>query len=208
MALAGDSILVTPGSGATVATETVSAKEHQVMMEADRSGHIKGSKPTWTVASQNSANVAAARTTHFDLFNAAASGVVLRVLGVYIVPTLAAVTGVGLTWEIIRTSAVGTGGTTRTPEKHDSGNAALPGGVTSRSKPTGGATTSATLYYPNASSEETSPFAGLSSILNHVPQVGPDAQALVLREGEGLKVDQTTSSSVGSTNIVIVFTVE
>lgn len=208
MALPGDSITVTPGAGATVATEQVSSKEYQVMMEADRSGHIKGSKPTWTVASQNSANVAAARTTHFDLFNASGSGVVLRVLGVYIIPTLAAVTGVGLTWEIIRTSAVGTGGTTRTPVKFDTGNASLPAGVTARSKPTGGATSGDTLYYPNGSSEETSPYAGMASILNHLPQVGPDAQALVLREGEGLKVDQTTNSSVGSTNVVVVFTVE
>jgi len=31
---------------------------------------------------------------------------------------------------------------------------------------------------------------------------------LVLHGGEGLKVDQTTSSAVGSTNVVVVFTVE
>ena len=35
MTLAGDSILVTPGSGATVATHTVDSKEHQVVMQAD-----------------------------------------------------------------------------------------------------------------------------------------------------------------------------
>lgn len=208
MGLANDSVAITPGSGATVATHAAGSKEHQVTMEADASGHIKGSKPTWTVASQNSANVAAARTTHFDLFNASGSGVILRVLGVYIIPTLAAVTGVGLTWEVLRTTSVGTAGTGRTPVKHDTANSALPGGVTARSKPTGGAASGDTLYYVNASSEETSPYAGLASILNHLPQVGPDAQALVLREGEGLKVDQTTNSSVGSTNVVVVFTVE
>ena len=208
MTLANDSILVTPGSGATVATHTAGGKEHQAIVIADASGQLIGSKPTFTVASQNSANVAAARTTHFDLFNASGSGVILRVQSVLIIPTLAAVTGVGLTWEIIRTNTVGTGGTVRTPVTLDTANAALPGTVTARSKPTAGAATLATLFYPNGSSEETTPYAGLASILNNIPELREEAQPIVLREGQGLKVDQTTNSAVGSSNIVITFTVE
>lgn len=206
MTLANDSILITPGSGATVATHAVGGKEHQVVMLAGSQGNIYGTAETFIVASGNSANVAAARTTHFDLFNASGSGKVLEVVGLFIIPTLTAVTGVGLTWEIIKTSAVGTGGTTLTPRAMDSTNAALPAGVTSRSKPTGGATTNFIISYPNTSSEETSPYAGMASILNHLAAFTTlDVQALTLREGEGIKIDQTTNSAVGSTNIQVIF---
>lgn len=160
--------------------------------------------PAWVVSTGNQVNVAAARTTHFDLFNAVGSGKILRVLGVYIIPTLVAVVGVGLTWEVIRTSAVGTGGVARAPVPFDSANLALPAQITARGKPTGGATTAITWLNVNASSEETVPYASLASQLNHVPA----DQELVLREGEGLKVDQTTNSAIGSTNVVTVFTVE
>jgi hypothetical protein len=199
----------TATGGDLIATYTQSSKEHQVVMIAGINGHIYDSAPTWVAATGNSANVAATRTTHFDLFNASGSGVVLKVYGIYIIPTLAAVTGVGLTWEIIRTSAVGTGGTAITPRPLDTTNPALPSGVTCRSKPTGGATTNYILGYPNTSSEETLPYGSLASILNHVKTAIPaQPQPIVLREGEGLKIDQTTNSSVGSTNIEVLFTAE
>lgn len=202
MTQANDSILVTPGTGATVATHLVGGKEHQVVMVADADGHIRGTAEKFIVATGNSANVAAARTTHFDLFNASGSGKVIEVTGLFIIPTLAAVTGDGLTWEIIKTSAVGTGGTTLTPRAADSNSAALPAQITALSKPTGGATTNFVLTYPNTSSEETTPYAGMASILNHLPE------PIILREGEGLKLDQTTNSSIGSTNVQVVFNVK
>lgn len=209
MAQANDSITVTPGSGATVATHLAAGKEHQVVLLADSAGHLQGTLPTWVVSTTLSANVNAARTTHVDLYNATGSGVVLVVHGIFIVPSLTAVTGVGLTWEVIRTSSVGTGGTTLTPRPMDTANAALPTQVTARSKPTGGATTNYALLYPNTSSEETIPYASLASTLNHLGVIGDDwLQELVIREGEGIKIDQTTASNVGSTNIVLVFTVE
>lgn len=206
MTQANDSILVTPGSGATVATHLVNSKEHQVVMLAGSSGNIYGTADTFIAATGNSANVAAARTTHFDLFNASGSGKIIEVVGLFIIPTLVAVTGVGLTWELIKTSAVGTGGTTLTPRSMDSTNAALPAGVTARSKPTGGATTNFILSYQNTSSEETNPYAGMASILNHLTfSQMLDAQSIILREGEGLKLDQTTNSAVGSTNVQLIF---
>lgn len=206
MTQANDSILVTPGTGATVATHLVGGKEHQVVMLAGAAGNIYGTADTFIAATGNSANVAAARTTHFDLFNAVGSGKVLEVVGLFIIPTLAAVAGVGLTWELIKTSAVGTGGTTLTPRAMDSTNAALPGGVTARSKPTGGASTNFILSYQNTSSEETSPYAGMASILNHLTFAQMlDAQSLIIREGEGIKLDQTTNSAVGSTNVQVIF---
>lgn len=208
MGLANDSILVTPGSGATVATHTISSKEHQVVIPADSVGHMAGSKATWVVQTGNTANVAAASTIHVDLFNATGSGVILRVVGIYIIPTLTAVTGVGMTWTIDRTNAVGTGGSTLTPRPMDTANTALPAQVTSRSKPTGGATTNYILLSPNGTSEETIPYASQAANLNHIPRVNDWVQDLVCREGEGVKVVQTTNSSVGSTNTIFVFTVE
>lgn len=209
MTRANDSINVTPGSGASCATHLVASKELQLVCPADESGHILGSKPTWIASTGPTAHVAAARTTLFDLFNASGSGVILRMQALLIIPALAAVTGVGQTYEAIRTTAVGTGGSTITPATFDTANAALPGGVTARTKPTGGATSGATLLFINGSSEETNPYAALASILNHIPTWSvAEAQRIVLREGEGLKIDQTTNSSVGNVNVAAVFTVE
>lgn len=211
MGLANDSITVTPGSGATVATHLAGGKEHQVVVLADTSGNILNSKDTYIVNTGNTIHVAAARTTLFDIFNASGSGKVMRVVGVYVIPALAAVTGVGQTYEVIRTSAVGTGGTALTPQLYDTANAAVPAQITARTKPTGGATTSATLQLINGSSEETTPYASMASVLNHVPLGGmlsPAEVGWVLREGQGLKIDQTTNSAVGNVNIQIVFTLE
>jgi len=207
MTQANNSIAVTAGSGDLVATHLVNSKEYQVVMVANESGHIDGSIPTWVVQTANSANVAAARTTFIDIFNASGSGQIIEIKGIYIIPTLAAVTGVGMTWEIIKTSAVGSGGSALTPRPFDSTNTALNANLTSRVKPSGGATTNFILLSPNSSSEETIPYGSLASNLNHVPSFAY-GQGIYLREGEGLKVDQTTNSNVGSTNIIIVFVVE
>ena len=209
MSYANDSITVTPGSGATIATNLAQGKEHQVVNIAGARGHIWGSAECFIVDTGLSANVAAARTTHFDLFNAVGSGITLEIHGVFILPSLTAVTGVGLTWELIRTSAVGSGGTALTPRPLDSTNTALSASVTARSKPTGGATTDVVLTYMQSSSEETSPYAGMASILNHLTFASsPDVQTLTINPGEGIKIDQTLSSSVGTTNIRIAFSVK
>jgi hypothetical protein len=206
MTQANDSITVTPGSGATVATHLAASKEHQVVMLANEAGVLHGTAATYAISTGNTAHVAAARTTIADLFNATGSGMVLRVVGVHIQPTLTAVTGVGQTYELIRTSGVGTGGSSANVAAFDSAFPSLPAEVTARVKPTGGATTAATLLYVNGTSEETIAYASLASQLNHVPSPKDTAAAtaIVLREGEGLKVDQTTNSAVGSINVVFV----
>lgn len=210
MAQSNDSILVTPGTGATVATQLVSGKEYQVVVPADEIGHIQGSKATWVVSTGNTAHVAAARTTLIDLFNATGSGVVLRVVGCYVIPAQVAVAGVGMTYEIIRTTTVGTGGTVITPQAFDLDSTALPAGVTSRVKPAGGAAGTTVTLFLNGASEETFPYAAMASTLNHIPQVNELAamKGLKIRANEGLKVDQTTNSNVGNVNVVFVFTVE
>lgn len=207
-----DNIAVTPGSGATVAADDIGSVWHQrVKLSIGPDGSAADAhddrpvpveldtRDNYTVSTTNQTNVAAARTTHLDLFNAVGAGTRVKVHGIYIIPTLGQVTGVGLTWEIIRTSAVGTGGSTRTPALLDTTNAGVPAGLTCRGKPTGGATTSTTLFYPNTSSEETLPYGSQAATINHLPK------PIILNNNEGVKVDQTTSSAVGSTNIVVTF---
>jgi hypothetical protein len=209
MAYSNDSILVTPGTGAAVATQTADGKELQVMIPAGATGHLKRSTPTYIFATGNLANVAASRTTHLDLFNAVGSGKIIKVYGIFIIPTLVSVTGIGLTWEIVKTADVGTGGVTIVGRAFDSANVAIPAQVTCRSKPTGGATLNFILQYANTSSEETVPYASQASVMNHLAHTPiDDLQGIVLREGEGLKIDQTTNSAVGSTNFHIIYTLE
>lgn len=209
MSLANDSVTITPGTGATIATHLAGGKEHQVVMISGPRGYIWGGADTYIVDTNFSANVAAARTTHFDLFNATGSGVIVELIGLFILPSLVAVTGVGLSWELIKTSSVGTGGTAITPRPLDSTNAALSASITARSKPAGGATTSFIWTYISTSSEETIPYASGASVLNHLSfSDTPDVQNMTLNEGEGIKLDQTTSSAIGTTNIRLVFAVK
>ena len=94
MTQANDSILVTPGSGATVATHTVSSKEYQVVMQAAESGHIIGSKDTFYAVIPSQVHVAAANTVHWDLFNADAA-ILVRAVSIKQIPNITtAVTGV------------------------------------------------------------------------------------------------------------------
>lgn len=213
-ALAGDSITVTPGSGATVATHVANGKEHQVVMNADPSGHIIGSKPTFFVLIPSQVHVAAANTVHWDLFNADAAAIV-RVLSILQIPNITtAVTGVVFDWLLERTTSAGTGGTALTPWLPDTGNTALDADITSRSKPTGGAAASTDLRNYSISSEETNAAAiqiASQGGLELVPEPCRQIQwghGIVLRQNQGLRCVQVTNSAAGNTGWLIGFTVE
>lgn len=212
MTLAGDSILVTPGTGATVATHTVSSKEHQVVMVADADGHIRGSKLVYSYYIASQVHVAAASTIHWDMFNADAT-VLVRVLSIKQIPNIVtAVTGVATSWTFQRTTAVGTGGSAQTAWLPDTSQTALDADITCRSKPTGGATPGTALKGYAVHSEETN--AGtmvLASLggLELIPEALRDSGAgILLRQNQGLSVTQTTNSSAGNTGWEIVFSVE
>jgi hypothetical protein len=119
MALPGDSILVTPGSGATVATESVSSKEYQVIMRADAYGHIIGGRDVYVfsaVAMAKSAN-----KVYLTIYNGDAS-LVVEVVHVQInQEATAAVTGLVRGYRLSRVTAAPTGGTTLTAVKLESG---------------------------------------------------------------------------------------
>ena len=220
MAQANDSVLITPGTGATVATHLVAAKEHQVVMVADESGHIQGSLPTYFYCTPPI--VAGANKLHADLFNATGSGKVMDVRGVWLIPKLdAAVVGaLAIRMDLYRTSAVGTGGTAASVDsaasdpaggnltKFDENNAAIPAQITARVAPTGGATISRWFFPTNVAPEESNTSMGyLTQWQNLIPMFS-FGQKLTVRENTGLLFKQGAVASVGSVSILVAFTLE
>jgi hypothetical protein len=215
MTQANDSILVTPGSGATVATHTANGKEHQVMMLADADGHIRGSKNVFCVNIASQVFVASANTVHWDLFNAAAA-ILVRVCHVVVVPDMvtAVATGVATSWKLARTTAVGTGGSAVTPwplDLNTTAQPALDADISCRSKPTGGATEGTILRNFQIHGEETNTGTIVAAALGGfdlVPQCVRDHGGIVLRQNNGLRVVQITSTALGNAGFFIVFSVE
>lgn len=220
MSQANDSILVTPGSGATVATELINGKEHQVVIQADTSGHLLGSLPSYYYAVPGAA--VGASKLYLDLFNASGSGKVIDVRGVWAIPkTDVAVTGaVAIRVDLYRTSAVGTGGTAAAYKSGtidvaggnicplDTSNAALPAQITARHLPTAGATISEWLFPSYALGEEASTSQAYMTQYQNLLPVMTFGQKLALREGQGLLIKQGTVASIGTIAFLIVFTVE
>jgi hypothetical protein len=212
---ANDSILVTPGSGATVATHTANSKEHQVVMLADQFGHIAGSRPVFVANIPSQVFVNSANTVHWDLFNADAS-VIVRVLHYIHMPDMvtAVATGVATSWKLARTTAVGTGGSTITPWPLDTDTGvqpALDADITCRSKPTGGATEDAILRNYQQHGEETNTGTIVAASLGGIdliPASVREAGGIVLRQNQGLRGVQITATALGNAGFVIVFAVE
>lgn len=220
MAQANDSILVTPGAGATVATHLVASKEHQVVMVADASGHVQGSLPTYLY--QTPAAAVGIDKLYFDLFNAAGSGKIIDVRGLWVIPKtdVAVVGALGIRVDMYRTSAVGTGGTAHSYKSAtrdvaggnispmDTTNAALPAQITARWLPAGGATISEWMIATYAAGEETATsMAFISQYQNLLPQL-TFGQKLALNEGEGVLVKQGAVAATGSLSFLVAFTVE
>lgn len=209
-----DSFLRSPdGSGTQLPTHLIGSKEFPVTMQADADGHIVGSPPAYLLYQQPRVTTAAA-TDFFDFFNAAGSGKIVRLRGIWPVVQVTAASAVVPTFEfhIIRTSAVGTGGVASTYNSAaapaaggvnvtplDSTAAALPAQITARSLPTAGATASHFLFPIFLSSEETNAASYLTQGINYLPELAQD-QPLELQEGQGVKVRQITATASTGTN--------
>jgi hypothetical protein len=216
MSLPNDSIAVTPGTGATVATQLVSSKEYQVVMLAMPDGHINGSLPQYRLICPSQA--VGASKVFLDLFNATGSGVSLRILSAFCyVDNDTAVTGtLGVEVNLTRTTAVGTGGTAATTNgtaltaitlsTMDTSNPALSANITARSAPTGGATAGALLGQRWVFTEETAAPSGIAGTLGaeFIRNEGAD---LIVRENSGLRFVQGTVASVGNLSFEITFEV-
>lgn len=214
MALPNDSIAVTPGTGASVATQLVSSKEYQIVMLATPDGHLAGSNPQYRLICPSQA--VGANKVFLDFFNATGSGVSIRVLSAFCyVDNDTAVTGtLGVEISLTRTTAVGTGGTAATADgtsltaitlsKMDTANAALSANITARSAPGGGATAGALVGQRWVFTEETSAPSGIAGTLGaeFVRNEGAD---LIVRENSGLRFVQGTVASVGNVSFEITF---
>lgn len=212
MTVANDSILVTPGSGATVATHTVSSKEHQLVMTADSYGHVAGTTPAYRMYVSSSA--VGAGQVHFDLFNATGSGKTMIVTSIRPVPNLdTAVTGVvSIRLYLTRTTAVGTGGTAATAEgtsltattisQFSAADSAPPAQVTARLRPTGGATAGAVLGEVQVAPEETNgSFGYMAPMLDMVGH----PNGVTVATNTGIRVVQGSVASVGSVGFIVDF---
>jgi hypothetical protein len=215
MTLPANSILVTPGSGATVATQTISGKDYQVILLGDQDGHIQGTSPSYCLYQAPRVTTAAA-TDFFDLFNATGSGKIIRVRGIWPVQVITAASAIIPSFEfsVIRTSAVGTGGTVATFEGAaapttglvnitrlstvDAGT--LSASITCRALPTGGATAAAFWFNIPLLLEETNAAPYLSQGINWLPQL-PFDPAWELQENQGIKIRQITATASTGTNI-------
>lgn len=216
MSLPNDSIAITPGTGATVATQLISSKEYQVVMLAMPDGHLANSLPQYRMICPSQA--VGANKVFMDLFNATGSGVSLRILSAYcFADNDTAVTGtLGVEVNLTRTTAVGTGGTAATADstslttitltKMDTANAALSASITARSAPTGGATAGALLGQRWVFTEETSAPSGIAGTLGaeFIRNEGAD---LIVRENSGLRFVQGSVASVGNLSFEITFEV-
>lgn len=221
MTQANDSVLVTPGSGATIATHTPGdGKEYQVFMLAGEEGHIAGSLPTYFYCTPPIA--VGADKLLADMFNATGSGKVMDIRGAWLIPKLdVAVTGaLAVRVDLYRTSAIGTGGTAASVDvatrdvaggnltKFDESNAAIPAQITARVAPTGGATISRWLFPSNVAPEESNTSMGyLSQWQNLIPHL-LFGQKLAVRENTGVLFKQGAVASVGSVSILVAFTLE
>lgn len=211
---ANDSIAVTPGSGATVATQLVNGKEYQVVCIADENGQIDNSNPRYRLIIPSQA--VGASKVYCDLFNATGSGKIMKILSVFAYPDIdTAVTGtLAVEIALTRTTAVGTGGTAATNDstsltapsitRFDTNDAVVPAGVTARSAPTGGATAGAYLGSRWIFTEETN--AGSSIAANQGADIIRNEGAkLIVRENSGIRIVQGTVASVGTVAVEINF---
>lgn len=220
MSLADSSVAITAGSGTTIAASTVGSKQHQVIMQADHSGHIQGSLPTYFYCTPPIA--VGASKLFCDLFNATGSGKIMDIRGVWLIPKLdATVTGaLAVRMDLYRTSAVGTGGTAASTDsgtidvaggnftKFDESNAAIPAQITARVAPTGGATISRWLFPTNVAPEESNTSMGYLTQWQNLIPMFIYGQKLTVRENTGLLFKQGSVASVGSVSILVAFTLE
>lgn len=213
MALPNDSITVTPGSGATIATQLVSAKEYQVVMVADNSGHIQYSgdfyKALWP------SQAVGASKLYLDVFNATGTGKTMLVHSVRAyVDNDTAVTGtLGVQLDLFRTTAVGTGGTAATANgtvstaatiSNVNSTTALPAGITARLGPAGGATVGAWLGTRWVFTEETNAASAIAGTTG-AGYINDLQVPIVVTENTGLRINQGTVASVGNVAFEILF---
>ena len=152
----------------------------------------------------------AATKIFFALFTAVGSGKIVHVIVIALQKNMAAVSGIAVRFNFDTTTAVGTGGTALTIQKCDSSNAAVPAQITARHAPSGGATLGFTRISRFYHSEETNVAAQVQEAFPFWPAAimgAGDWQECVLREGEGVRLQQITSTTAGTYNVFVMITI-
>jgi hypothetical protein len=189
-----DSVAVTPGAGTEVATHLVGTKEYQIFMQATPDGHLLGSLPTYSAWSGSIS--ATANLVYWHLFNAVGSGKVIKVRKIFLQPSQTVTAITAQTWRVAKTSSVGsTGNVAITAQKHDSADANLPTQVTVGRSYTAGGTQAFTYFDLPINPEETMPGSTIASFWNILPVDGDPITDYVIREGEGLAVQNVTGGA-------------
>lgn len=209
MAEANDSVEVTPGTGASVATQLVNGKEYQVMIETNAQGHLVGDIPTYSAFTSPTGG---STNKHFmHLWNGAGSGKILKIKKVFIQMQYSgtAVTGAPQTWRIAQTSSAGSNATALTIRPHDAGNPAVPSQITA-SHTHGTFPTQAFTYFDiPIFTEETSHQWGFNAYFNILPTDGDRVTDYVINEGQGLLVQLAQSSPLTfNYSVLAVFSIE
>jgi hypothetical protein len=189
MGLANDSVDVTPGSGATIATHLISSKEHEVWMAANKLGELYRAHSTylaWLDAKQGL--FADNEEAYWDIFNASGSGVRLRILRIVTRATDLGPNGsLGANiCRYLRTTAAGAGGTTVTPNPLDDTASALPSQITMRVLPL---TTQPTYGALLAQPHYRDTTVGFEVLGQYMDRLAPRCwrhQPIVVPEGEGI----------------------
>lgn len=208
MALANNSVPITPGVGSAIATHLVGGAQHQVVMLANPAGSLIGDIPTysaWSTAIASTVNL-----VYVHVFNAVGSGRIVKVRKVFLQPSQAIVTAPAPhTWRIAKTSTVGTtGNVALTIRPHDSANPAIPAQVTAGRSYTAGGTQAFSYFEVPVATEETAAGNGLAAMFNVLPNDGDVVSDYILREGEGLAVQVVTAAAAYTWSVLAVFSIE
>src|SRR5205085_4334380 len=228
MALANDSIAITPGSGQTVATHSPGGSnttEYQVTMLANATGHIVDSMPTYGLNIPQL--VLGANKYHWELFNHPSSAKTLTCRGLWPIIELSQSNAATLLarFELYRTTAVSSGGTASAAFESSStilanffrlnpGDASLSSHISCRTQMTS-ITTGTFLWPAYLSTFATSSLSTIGAMninqltagINFVPQ-REFGEELVIPAGQGIAMRQGTVASAGSIGWLIEFTVD
>lgn len=163
------------------------------------------------------AQAVGASVIHWDLFNRTDTGCKLAVWNIIpIVDGSTINTGVlGINLFLNRTTAVGTTGTAATRNgttftaatfacMEDPG-ANLPGGITARLTPGGGATAGTVISYVSLFGEETSPAAYTGQLNDFVRRNLADLGPLFVKPGSGISVVQGAVAATGTIAYDVIF---
>jgi len=140
--LANNTVLTTPGSGATFATNSPGSgtTEYHVAIPATAEGHLAETLPTYSV--QLPLIESGANRYHFELFNGSGSTFTMRVRELHglMSSDTASATALSMRFDFYRTTAFSSGGTNFTNEssataaanvsRFDTNDVSLPSGIT------------------------------------------------------------------------------